>query len=122
MKYKTRQRDEIFRVFESRPSECLTAREVMAQVSAGEATVFRALTALSEEGLIRKFSGESGACYRYAECGGGHLHLRCEECGKIIHLDCEFLSEISSHFLREHGFALNSGKTVILGRCESCRG
>lgn len=32
-----------------------------------------------------------------------HLHLQCVKCGKIIHLECEFMDEISEHILKDHG-------------------
>ena len=31
------------------------------------------------------------------------------------------MATILSHFLDEHGFAVDCGKTVIYGLCENCR-
>ena len=127
MKYHTRQRDAVLRFFMDHEERCFTAREVYEQVEAGEATVFRAITALTESGLLRKFTSGSGrsdsATYQYNPCGehADHIHLKCGRCGELIHMDCAFMQEILSHFLNEHGFAVDCGRTVIYGLCEKCR-
>jgi len=120
--YKTRQRDEILRFFMEHPDQCYAAKEVYKQVSAGEATVFRTLTALAQEGVLNRYTGDSGSFYQYngeRPCTG-HIHLKCEQCGKLIHMDCAFLKELTKHFCAEHGFTMDCGKTVIYGRCSDC--
>lgn len=125
MVYKTRQRNEILRFFEENPDGCFSAREVAARVSAGESTVFRTISALVKENLVRKFvSGGRGteATYQYndAKDCGGHLHLKCETCGRLIHMDCAFLEEMTRHFRDDHQFVLDRERTVLYGRCASC--
>ena len=127
MAYKTRQREAILRFFMDHGDRCFTAREVYEQVDAGEATVFRAIACLTESGLLNKYvSGSSrsdSATYQYNPCGdrADHIHLKCERCGELIHMDCAFMATILAHFLDEHGFAVDCGKTVIYGLCEKCR-
>ena len=36
-------------------------------------------------------------------------------------MDCSFMETILSHFIDEHGFAVDCGRTVIYGVCASCR-
>ncbi len=126
MTYRTKQRDEILRFFQDHADECYTAREVGRLVSAGEATVFRTLTALTESGLLKRFSSGRGgsATYQFTECAspGEHIHLKCENCGALLHLDCAFMEEISRHFREEHGFEMDSRQTVIYGLCGNCAG
>ena len=50
-----------------------------------------------------------------------HLHLKCVRCGKIIHMDCDFMDEVREHLMRGHGFALQCEGTVLYGYCEACR-
>lgn len=123
-KYKTKQRDEILHFFMDNEDKCMTAREVCSHVSAGEATVFRALSSLTEEGLLKRFNGDSGrgecAYYQINYCSDKHIHLKCEKCGRLIHMDCGFMKNIVDHFKTEHGFMLNCGKTVIYGLCSDC--
>ena len=127
MHYKTKQRDEILRFFMDHEDECFSAHEVYEAVEAGEATVFRAIAALTESGQLKKFTTGVGrgeyATYQYNSCGehADHIHLKCEKCGQLIHMDCSFMGEILNHFLTEHGFAVDCGKTVIYGLCETCR-
>ena len=122
VKYKTRQRDEILKYFMANGDKCLSAREVCAAVTAGEATVFRALASLTEDGLLKKFCGESGECsyYQLNSCREDHIHLKCEKCGRLIHMDCDFMNSIAEHFKNDHGFMLDCGKTVIYGMCSDC--
>ena len=125
MQYKTKQRDAVLRFFMEHAGSCFTVRDVYAAVDAGESTVFRAITSLTEAGLLRKFTAGNGrgecACYQYDGGRPGHIHLKCERCGELIHMDCAFMETILSHFLNEHGFSVDSGRTVIYGLCASCR-
>jgi Fur family ferric uptake transcriptional regulator len=127
MQYRTKQRDEILRFFMDHADRCFSVKEVRGQVDAGEATVFRAITALTEAGMLRKFTVGSGrgesAFYQYADCGDRpeHIHLKCEQCGELFHMDCAFMETILSHFRDEHGFEVDCGRTVIYGICGTCR-
>ncbi len=127
MRYRTKQRDEVLRFFMDHEEECFSAREVYEQVEAGEATVFRAVAALVADGLLTKYTGGNGrgefATYRYNSAGtcADHIHLKCDRCGRLIHMDCSFMRRIAEHFLNEHGFAVDCGRTVIYGLCEACR-
>jgi len=125
-KYKTKQRDEILRFMMEHENECFSVREVYDRVEAGEATVFRALTALAKEGKIRRFTGDSGRgeCAYYQYQGGckktSHMHLKCAECGTLIHMDCSFMKDMILHFKSEHKFSVDCEKTVIYGLCGEC--
>ena len=123
--YRTRQRDGILRFFTEHPDRCFTARDLVGQVDAGEATIFRTLAALTEEGKLKKFTGGSGesAYYQFNNAGCDlHLHLKCRGCGKLFHMDCAFMQEILAHFRNEHGFSVDCGQTVIYGLCGDCTG
>lgn len=127
LKYRTKQRDEILRFFEENKEKCFSAREVCSFVKAGEATVFRTISKLTTDGKLKRFKGDSSrgesAYYRYNSCrdNDGHIHLMCEECGELIHMDCDFIKEVLSHFSTHHKFAVDCEKTVIYGICDSCR-
>ncbi len=125
--YKTKQRDEILHFLMEHKDSCFSAKEITEGVTAGEATVFRTLAVLVRENRIRKFSqGGSGrgecSYYQYNadETCAMHIHLKCEDCGKLLHMDCNFMDEITSHFSKDHGFFVDCGRTVIYGRCTDC--
>ena len=70
-------------------------------------TIYRYLDKLAKDGTVIKYVAEKGnqAVYQYVELGHHceeHLHLQCVKCGKIIHLECEFMDEISEHILKDH--------------------
>ncbi len=127
MPYQTRQRRDILAFFESAPHASYSARDVMAGLAGqcvSEATVFRTLTHLTEEGVLRRFMEDGRAVYQYCRrCGEdcrGHMHLKCKVCGDLVHLDCSFAEEILRHFATEHHFALDREETVLYGVCEAC--
>ncbi|MDR0451240.1 MAG: transcriptional repressor [Treponema sp.] len=93
----------------------------------GLATIYRHLEKLVKAGTLCKYNpgeGES-ACYQYIGANrteGDRFHLKCERCGKLIHLQCGFLDEILGHLRDEHRFRINPLKTVFYGSCEDCKG
>ncbi len=127
--YRTRQYEDIVRCLQSRASHHLTAAQVTDLLHSegnaiGAATVYRHLERLVQEGAARKYVTGQGApaCYQYAgdaPCGE-HYHLRCVICGKLIHLDCEVLRDISDHIRQHHNFEIDATKTVFYGRCADC--
>ena len=90
-------------------------------------SVYRTLGALCESGVVRKFRADAdGERYVYQYVGegehcDGHLHLQCLSCGRIAHLKCQCNEEISAHLMASHGFAVDSGHSVLYGTCASCR-
>lgn len=91
----------------------------------GTATIYRQLEKLIEQGLVRKYilDGKSGACFQYIDSGENcheHYHLKCVVCGKLIHIDCDHLSDINQHICQHHGFTVDSSQTVFYGRCSEC--
>jgi Fur family ferric uptake transcriptional regulator len=93
----------------------------------GSATVYRHLERLVGEGLMLKYSmGSNGAaCFEYVgpegQCCTPHcFHCVCTSCGRLIHVECAHLAEISGHMLESHGFAIDPMRTVFYGVCEDC--
>lgn len=122
--YKTRQRDEIVEFFNSHRGKCYSAKELIksGEVSSGEATIYRTLSKLANQGVLKKFTDGEAACYQLnesEECSR-HFHLKCEKCGKLIHMDCDFMSEMKNHIEQSHNFYVDIGKTVIYGLCADC--
>lgn len=92
----------------------------------GLTTVYRHLDKLVDSGKVRKYNidGVTGACYQYVNGGDDcqeHFHLKCECCGKLLHLQCGLLDKIEQHISEEHTFQINTMKTVFYGRCKGCQ-
>jgi Fur family ferric uptake transcriptional regulator len=123
--YKTKQSDMILDFFKKNPDDCYSAKEIIENkdLKIGEATVYRLLSKLSEQGSLNKFLGDKGAVYKYNECKDKdpHFHLKCTDCGHLIHADCGFLGEIENHLKEDHNFMLDSSKVTLYGICDECR-
>ncbi|MCR5102279.1 MAG: transcriptional repressor [Butyrivibrio sp.] len=130
--YKTKQRDVLLKYLETVPGIHITANDVYEYFKAngtpiGQATIYRQLEKLVDEGIINKYIFEAGtpACFEYIGTDEHNeseicFHCKCEQCGKLIHLHCDELNEISAHLYNEHHFKLNPMRTVFYGLCEDC--
>lgn len=91
----------------------------------GVTTVYRHIDSLMEDGTVQKYTleGSGGARYQFVGDEGchNHFHLKCERCGKLVHLECGQMEDIYRHVLCDHGFEINSHKTVFYGLCDTCR-
>lgn len=89
-------------------------------------TIYRNLDKMVAEGTVLKYQNEDGrkAVFQYVEETHGchqHLHMKCVGCGKMIHLNCGFMDEISEHMMRHHHFKLQCENSVLYGICENCQ-
>lgn len=92
----------------------------------GRTTVYRTLEKMVRENKARKYvTGKNdSACFQYLETFDTchrHFHLKCVDCGTLLHVDCEKINQLSNHIASEHGFMLDTVQTVLYGRCEGCQ-
>jgi len=130
--YKTKQKNLILVCLAALGDEHVTPVQIFERLRqegtpVGLATVYRHLDRLAEEGRVKKYviGGVSGACYQYVRESGEcacHFHLKCEACGRLIHLKCSALEETMRHVSAGHNFQVNFNTTVIYGLCENCPG
>ena len=128
--YHTRQREQILQYLIANQQSHVTADQIALhlrtqQSTIGKATIYRYLDKLVSEGRVRKFYLQEGAsaCYQYIDENSGcqeHFHIKCVDCGVLIHLHCDYLSQLHDHICQEHGFVIDSSRTVFYGRCASC--
>jgi Fur family ferric uptake transcriptional regulator len=88
------------------------------------ATVYRALDALGEFGLVTHVHlGRAGTTYHLAgDLAPRHLHLRCSECGKVLDVAGDILDPARRKVLRELGFHLAPEQVALVGLCADCFG
>jgi len=132
--YKTRQREALTKYLQKNFGRHVTVSGISEHFrDAGEpislATIYRFLSSMTASGMVRKYTveGVGSACYEYIGQRGGQtdagtFHLKCEQCGRLIHLQCALLKETGLHIRDEHGFRIDPGRTVLYGVCGSCRG
>ncbi len=130
MRYNTAGRRRLVAFMESHADRPYTVEEIYTALTAdgsevGKSSLYRLAERFCNEGILRKFreNEQSAATFQYvgndADCGS-HLHLKCEVCGRLIHLECTMSRDLLAHILKEHGFRIDSKKSVLLGKCEMC--
>lgn len=92
--------------------------------SGGRSSLYRQLSKLCDEGCVRKYRADNQSSYVYQYVGGRdcchHFHLKCVVCGGLTHLDCTVSDELLSHVADEHGFRIDSGRSILYGLCNAC--
>lgn len=126
--YHTRQSDVILNCLEKTGDNPVSADELESILRkngspVGKATIYRHLIKYEKDGIVRKLTPPSAksALFQLAKNGcKEHLHLSCAKCGKVIHLECEFMNMLDNHIKEHHGFSADYGTSVIYGICEKC--
>lgn len=124
--YNTKQRELIRRCLVSNAGHYLTVRRVCAlleegKTPVGHTTVYRNLEAMASHGVVLKLVGAGNeACYRirpHEPCG----QLVCIDCGRVEPLDCNMLRSFARHVYVDHGFEVETERSVLYGHCAACR-
>lgn len=93
--------------------------------SVGLTTIYRYLDELEKNGELKKFYDEKNvANYEYLEhCNNvNHFYLKCNNCGTLIHIDCDCILDLQKHILVNHNFKTDNRNIIIGGLCENCIG
>lgn len=121
--YNTKQRSAVLRIFEENAEKQFTIDELIALLgdeAPGKSTVYRLVGKLEEEGTLRRFTreGTSKAVYQLsgAHCCSEHLHIKCVDCGLLIHLDHETQNELT----KNTGFTIDDSLSMLYGVCADC--
>ncbi|MBO4242615.1 MAG: transcriptional repressor [Clostridiales bacterium] len=130
--YKTKHQGELIDYLKTIPGKHVTAGEICSCMKAngstiGTATVYRQLEKLVSEGTINKYIVDEGssACYEFVP-DGEHCkaencyHLKCSSCGKLIHMECDEVAQLTCHIKEHHGFKVDPKRTVFYGICSDC--
>lgn len=90
----------------------------------GMATVYRHLERLCSSGAVCKHVPDNGngALFEFVgENGlGPEFHVKCLDCGKLDHVRCGYMESLHAHLLSDHGFDVDSAKTILYGICGDC--
>lgn len=127
MKYNTEKRKRITELLSAYPGRAFTSEQICAVATSdgsGKSTVYRILADMLKEGKIKKISSQSSrrVSYQYIDCAHTpeHLHLKCKDCGMLIHLDAETSHRVEESLMAAKHFAIDEGE-LLFGRCENCR-
>jgi Fe2+ or Zn2+ uptake regulation protein len=91
------------------------------QLGIGRATVFRALDVLVELGVVERLDLPSGE-HAYVACEPAHHHhVVCAGCGRTSEIDDRGLRAVVDEAARQTGWAIESHRLELFGRCPDCR-
>ena len=91
----------------------------------GLTTIYRYLDELLEKSMLKKyFNDKNIAYYQYLKpCEhNNHFYLKCNNCGNLIHVDCNCIVEIQNHINKDHRFNIDNKNIIITGLCDKCGG
>lgn len=130
--YRTEGRQQLLSFLMNHPDKQYTVDEITEAINeegsggrtAAKSSVYRQLSALCEDGTVRKYRADTQSSFVYqlmshTDCGH-HFHLKCLVCGKLIHLECALSDELLEHISTDHHFRVDSGRSILYGCCESC--
>lgn len=131
--YKTEGRQRLLDFLQSHPDRQFPVDELASELDRAhgieprgnrKSSLYRHLAELCDEGTVRKYRSDTQSAYVYQYVGCGdcchHFHLKCVSCGALIHLECAVSQELLSHIRSDHGFRVDSGRSILYGTCEVC--
>lgn len=126
--YQTAGRKKLLAFLMQHPDRQFSADEIHTSIyggdTQGKSSLYRQLSKLCDEGSVRKFRADNQAAYVYQyvahhDCCH-HFHLKCLSCGELTHLDCAVSDDLLLHIEQEHGFCIDSGRSILYGLCRAC--
>ncbi len=128
LNYSTEQRNALLSFLSENPDKMFSAKQIFANFSGNEiskSAIYRNIAELENEGKIKRCAktGSREAFYQFVGCSDckTHIHLSCQKCGKIFHLENSFAENIISVLEKNAGFELSKGESTLVGICKECK-
>ena len=129
--YQTQQKSQLLDYLARHADGALSMEEVadglrsdLGDKAPGKSTVYRLVNRLVEEGTVRRFSAEDSRSSLYQIVGDKnchqHLHMKCTQCGKLMHMNDEQSEKIIEQIFGSSDFAVNQEQTTLYGSCAEC--
>lgn len=129
--YATKKRQVILDILKDNNEKDFSVKEIegclkQTDIDINVTTIYRYLDRLAESGQLLKHSTENGKNFTYQyiapekKCDS-HLHMKCSICGRIYHLECEFMNELKKHIYKHHAFTLECKTSMLYGICDECQ-
>ena len=124
--YETKQRKQLTYFFEENPDRQFTVEELVDAIKGvSVSTLYRNVNQMTQEGIVRRFQKNENRKFFYQYIGGGecdgHLHLKCNKCGRILHADDEGARAIAAAVKSSFNFEVDQSATMMFGSCVLCK-
>lgn len=125
------QRKTILQVLVDNAGKHLSAEDVLyilrgKDIKVGQATVYRCLDNLAQQGILERLDFGDGA-HRYEINASddakahSHHHLVCRKCGAVIDFDVDLLERLEQRVEQQRGFHVLNHQVTFYGVCEGCQ-
>ena len=88
--------------------------------SIGQATIYRNVNKLVEEGKIIKLPNNTDDSYHYDIDISSHDHLLCKKCGKIIDIFDNDYNDIFESIEKKNKITIDRATILLEGNCSNC--
>ena len=126
--YKTKQKEILLEYLRATGDTPQSIEAVIAGLQArgcplGQSTVYRLIKKMCDDGTLKCFS--EGKKFLYQLVGSDdchhHLHLKCTQCGKLLHMDHAQSERLIGDIFGANGFAVSEEDTTLFGTCGACK-
>ena len=122
--YNTKQKEHILDIIKKQEKE-FTIKDIYndTKQSVGLTTIYRLIDKLMKENKVSKTITKDNQTYYYylKECGNtNHFYLKCSNCSRLEHIDCDCIKELKEHITKNHQFKPNTDFIIINGICAKC--
>ena len=126
MTYKTKQKEKIIDLIKKQ-NHAFTIKDIYDKLDhqIGMTTIYRMIDKLVIDNRLNKTIGKNNITYyEYLELCPyeNHFYLKCQNCGLLIHIDCDCVNDLFSHITSNHDFLPESKNIIINGTCKLCGG
>ena len=129
--YKTQQKTLLLAFLYANRETPFTVDEIAARLretfdnAPGKSTVYRLMGKLCDEGSVKRFEKGNSRTFLYQYAGEAacqrHLHMKCLQCGKLLHMNAEQSERLLREIYGGSDFEVDRQETTLFGRCASCR-
>ena len=127
MTYNTEQRTILLSFLQNNPDKMFSAKQIeiaLADKNISRSAVYRNLSELEAEKKIKRSTKKDSrdTFYQYYDIQTckNHIHLLCNTCGKIFHMENDLANNLITNVQTSLGFEINKGDTTLYGICKNC--
>lgn len=127
MRYNTKPREVLLAFLEKNLDQNFTVSQIAHQLkdqNISLSAIYRNLSLLESEGKVRKSTnnGQKALFYQYLDspCCADYIHVTCQKCSKIFHLNPELTKYLTNHLMKEEQFIITKIDSMLSGICKNC--